>query len=268
MGKKQDGVKLFHEYYQSIYGDRWDSLYDAMKKPREEYWTLTNDQSQAHLGVHGLVANSNMEGYFIDPASVYAVLALGIKPGDKVLDACSAPGGKALTIMRILSGEGFLQCNERSTQRLRRLKQNMLQFGLYENVGFSQYDSGEPDRTGVLYDKIIVDAPCSSERHWITDGLLADWRRGRAKYLSIIQHRMLCACWERLQVGGTLLYSTCAISDIENDGVITKFLKKRQAEIIQNETAFCATRWGVHIIPDELSGWGPIYYTILRKNNV
>ena len=132
------------------------------------------------------------------------------------------------------------------------------------------------------FDAILLDAPCSSERHVLADEkYLSEWSPSRIKTLSMAQWALLSSAWRMLREGGFLLYSTCALSPDENDNVIEKLLKKFddvqvcQPEISLNYKDFTGselpeyenTKFGAHILPDKANGAGPLYFCLLRKNH-
>jgi 16S rRNA C967 or C1407 C5-methylase (RsmB/RsmF family) len=118
------------------------------------------------------------------------------------------------------------------------------------------------------WDRILLDVPCSSERHILASSRhLARWTRSRTKHLAVQQFAMLAAAVDAAKPGGYVLYSTCALSPAENDGVIDKALKKRagrfsvrSAEVEWAEP----TRHGYQILPDTACGRGPIYLSLLE----
>ena len=267
MARKKDGSALFDEYFQDHYHDQWPDLLQAMQQDRKHYLALTQDLSKEYHGISGVISSKDAKGsYFIDPASIYPVLALDIQPGHCVYDACAAPGGKSLLILRLLRGEGHLFCSDASRDRMHRLIHNLEAFGVHKNYQTWQHDALKTSDVG-LVDRVLLDAPCSSERHWIEKHLLADWRIGRTKHLAIKQHALLCRVWEKLRVGGKLVYSTCSISPEENDKVIAKFLKKRDGMSEFRIQFGEKTQFGHIILPHQYQGAGPVYYAVLIKNS-
>lgn len=249
----------FFEYFQGIFGDRWESLKQAMggeNRPME-------------------LKFCDREAYYLDEASWFAANALGVQPGHDVLDMCAAPGGKTLVLASCLAGSGSLQSNDRSPDRRERLKhvvENCLPRDWASVVTVTGYSG---DRFGRYraesFDRILVDAPCSSERH-VMESLehLAIWNPKRIKRLAVEQGALLASGVDALRVGGELVYSTCALADEENDAVVAKILKKRkgQLEILPLEPKFEGTErteFGVRMLPDLCGGRGPIYCCKMKK---
>lgn len=251
MAKKSDerrGAGAFDRHFAAIYGDRWDALRAALAAPA---------RPEAHL--EGLV-----KPYYLDGASVRAARALDVQPGDEVLDMCAAPGGKTLVLALALAGTGRLVSNDRSADRRGRLKRVVdehLPEASKANLTVTGYDATQwgLHEHGV-YDRILLDAPCSSERHLIhSPGHLADWSPNRTKALAQQAMAMLCAALEALKPGGWLLYSTCSISPEENEGLLGRFATKRPgAWSLIDQTL---------VLPDGAEGEGPLFYALMKKSD-
>ena len=242
-----------------MFGERWPALLEALKGE--------GCATELRFG-------DGLEPYYLDEASVFAAKSLGVEPGDRVLDMCAAPGGKSLVLASGLKGEGSLQSNDRSPDRRLRLS-HVLENSLPEQwrsvVSVTGYDGvkfGMHKKES--YDRILLDAPCSSDRHVLNaPEHLKVWSVKRVKRLAVEQGSLLASAVDALAPGGTLVYSTCALSPMENDDVVKKILKKRPAmrldEIAQIPAGADRTECGVHILPDRAAGRGPIYCARLVK---
>jgi 16S rRNA C967 or C1407 C5-methylase (RsmB/RsmF family) len=119
------------------------------------------------------------------------------------------------------------------------------------------------------YDAILLDAPCSSERHVLQDPkALALWGPARTKHLAVQQFAMLAAALEAVKPGGHVLYSTCSISSLENEAVVERLAKKRSGryEEIPVEAPFSEElSHGRIILPDTAQGKGPLYFCLIRR---
>lgn len=247
----------FDRFYREMYPVRWDQLKSALLESSET------------MGF----AEDLLQPYFLDEASVIAASLLPVQPGDAVLDMCAAPGGKSLVLATRLHGSGSLVCNDRSSQRRARLKRvidDHLPASFRSIVSITSHDAtkwGLHERDA--YDAILLDAPCSSERHVLQDPkALAIWGPARTKHLAIQQFAMLAAALDAVRVGGHILYSTCSISTLENEGVIAKLQKKRvgRYEEIHLEAPFSEKRdHGAIILPDSGGGRGPLYFCLIRR---
>lgn len=256
--KEKDGAELFDKYYRDIYVNRWENLKQAMLKESEPV----------------LLSEELTEPYYMDRASITAALALPVKEGDNVLDMCAAPGGKTLSIALRLKGTGSLVSNDRSPARRQRLKkviETCLPEEYRSNLTISGHDSTkwglyEKDK----YDCVLLDAPCSSERHVLQDeSELAKWSANRPKMLALTQFAMLAAALDAVRVGGYILYSTCSVNPEEDGRVIDKLFRKRndRFEIVKTDsnTDPSYKGYGNIILPDTSNGSGPLYYCLIRR---
>ncbi|EKD27526.1 MAG: hypothetical protein ACD_79C00682G0006 [uncultured bacterium] len=296
MRVKKHGVAEFDCFYNEIYGDRWRSLKDALLKPVNHVarFNLFADKNKFHdLRNFKLLGNFNniyesssiapdfheMKDenalryfYFMDIASIYPVTALDVKTGHNVLDMCAAPGGKSLILAENLRAEGFLKLNDSSMPRINRLKNVLADYipsDFLKNISI-RLNKAETLclKERELYDRILLDAPCSSERHLLhKPENLNEWSRSRTKMLAQRQYAMLSSAIRILKKEGLLVYSTCSISPFENDDNIFKLKKKnsQNIEIIKrNFDIGEPTELGWCIMPDKFS-CGPIYFAIIRK---
>ena len=249
----------FFDYFEEVYGERWPALLESLK---------------GEGCATKLQFDDALEPYFLDEASVFAAKALAVEPGMDVLDMCAAPGGKSLVIASMLKGAGSLQCNDRSPDRRLRL-QHVLENSLPESwrsiINVTGYDGVKFGmHKKECYDRILLDAPCSSDRHVLNSpSRLEVWSVKRVKRLSVEQGSLLASAVDALRPGGELIYGTCALSPLENDAVVAKILKKRKMmEFVRIEDlpeGADRTELGVHILPDKTRGCGPIYCAKMRK---
>lgn len=253
-------AEAFQEHYGSVYGARWETLRAAL---------------QGAPVYRELRFGEDLESYFLDEASAVCAEQLDVRPGMQVLDMCAAPGGKSLVLASRLMGEGLLMSNDRSADRrlrLRRVLDASLPEAWRSVVQISGHDATrwgvhEKDR----WDRILLDAPCSSERHVLESPRhLDEWSFSRIKRLSEQQGAMLAAAVDALRPGGEMVYSTCALAAEENDQVVEKILKKRKDKVEPMLASIAlegaeATEYGVHMLPDRTAGRGPIYYARLRR---
>lgn len=243
----------FERYYESIFGSRWEALRAILLETKE---AVSYDR-----GIE--------EPYFMDRASVLAAESLRIPEEGEILDACAAPGGKSLVIASRMGRSVRLLSNELSSDRRRRLVDVLnrhLPPGLRQQVTVSGFDAAalarRPAERG-RFRAILLDAPCSSERHVIADPkALAQWTRNRPRSLSQRQWALLSSAFLVLAPGGSLVYATCALSPEENDGVVRRLIKKYGAQVQLDKADFEEgeeTEFGKHILPDTSGGMGPMY---------
>lgn len=213
--KKLSGAEGFESYYAGLFGERWQKIKAAFSKsPDYVEWKA-----------------GGAESYFLDSASVRAAVSLPLSGAKKILDMCAAPGGKTLVLASNMDDDAILYSNERSPERKRRLDRTV-QTCLPEEIS-SRVKTSCKDGAKLclesqnLFDRILLDAPCSSERHVLADPkYLSEWSPSRIKTLSVSQWALLSSAWRILAPGGFMVYSTCALSPDENDKVISKLLKK------------------------------------------
>jgi 16S rRNA C967 or C1407 C5-methylase (RsmB/RsmF family) len=120
------------------------------------------------------------------------------------------------------------------------------------------------------FDRVLVDAPCSGERHLLANkSELEVWSPARSKNLAVRQYALLASALAVVKRGGRVVYSTCSISPLENDGVVAKLLKKRPGEVrilkpegLSDKTE--PTEHGAIVLPDR-DGRGPIYFSVIER---
>jgi 16S rRNA (cytosine1407-C5)-methyltransferase len=249
--------KEFDVYYRALYGGRWDGLKAALLEPalRSPYT--------------GTLRPGTARPYLMDYASVLAARSLRLPLEGFLLDACAAPGGKTLVLASESVAAVKILANEPSAARRRRLV-NVLDEHLdgetRGRVTVSGFDAaalaakkGEHGR----FDGILLDAPCSSERHVLSNKKhLAKWTQARPRFLAKRQWALLSAAFLLLKEGGSLVYSTCALSFEENDGVAARLPAKYGVNVKIDRPDFSEgedTGYGRIILPDAASGIGPMY---------
>lgn len=266
--KKLSGAEGFEAYYSNLFDERWQSI--------KESFSLEPDYAEWKAG--------GEKSYFLDSASVRAAVSLPLENAMDILDLCAAPGGKTLVLASNMNSEANLLSNERSPERKNRLVNTVrdcLPPEIQERVTVICKDGAQMClKNEEKFDAILLDAPCSSERHVLADPkYLSDWSPSRIKTLSMAQWALLSSAWRMLRPEGYLLYSTCALSPDENDNVVAKLLKKfdnaklcepkislnyknfTQSELPEYEK----TEFGAHVLPDKAGGAGPLYFCLLQK---
>lgn len=254
--KARENASAFDDYYKSIYSDRWNTLKEAL---------LLKTQTVPF-------SNNLIKPYYLDEASILVASILPIKGDEKILDMCAAPGGKTLVLSSFLK-TGTILANDRSRDRKSRLDKV-----IKEHLAIERQEMiTTTNRNAALFykdypssfDCVLLDAPCSSERHVINDEKhLALWNISRPKRLAIEQFGLLCSALEVVKVGGYILYSTCAITNEEDEEVIKKLLfrRKDRFEVVPFELEYAEDReFGKIILPDKADGKGPLYAALLKR---
>ena len=130
--------------------------------------------------------------YLQEPSAMTTASLSGVKPGDKVLDLCAAPGGKSTELAALLKGEGILYSNDVSSSRAKALLKNIELFGA-GNVVISSEEAFKLEAFYTEYfDKIIIDAPCSGEGMFRKDrAVLSAYEKRGSEYFAPIQKNIL-----------------------------------------------------------------------------
>jgi 16S rRNA (cytosine967-C5)-methyltransferase len=197
---------------------------------------------------------------------------LCLEPGQRVLDACAAPGGKTALMAERESGLARLTALDIDSGRLTRVRENLARGGLEASVLTGDAASPGAWWDGTPFDRILLDAPCSAlgviRRH-------PDIRLRRSPKdidkMPPIQGRLLRASWGLLARGGRLVYSTCTVTRSENRDVIAAFLKDTPDADVAPAPEWPAwpgfgeaDAYGVQILPGEAGADG-FYYAALTK---
>ena len=165
--------------------------------------------------------------YLQEPSAMTPAACLPVEEGDRVLDLCAAPGGKATELAAKLQGTGILVANDISNSRAKGLLKNLELFG----AGNILVTSETPERLCLYFegwfDKILVDAPCSGEGMFRKEpAMVRDWQEKGPSFYAPIQKEILLQAARLLRPGGLLLYSTCTFSVRENEESVLTLLRR------------------------------------------
>lgn len=271
---KLKGAGGFEQYYQALFTTRWPELKTALLKEASPVaW-----QADVHLSP-----------YYLDAASIRAAVSLPVAGAKALLDLCAAPGGKTLVLSSLMEEDATLLSNERSRERLSRLVRVADQHmtgGVRRRVSICGKDGATLCKNPANhFDRILLDAPCSSERHLLSSPqYLEQWSPARIKTLAMAQWALLSSAYRMLNPEGYLLYATCALSPEENDKVVDRLTAKfPDVELVQDlppvpekVSQFCQlplpepekTRLGFHVLPDTAGGAGPLYFSLIHKKTM
>ena len=160
-----------------------------------------------------------------DEASQTVPLLLDTQSGDRVLDLCAAPGGKTPSLVRSAGASGIVVAADRHAHRLRAMREQFKRLGLTQ-VSLIELDATSALPFGILFNRILVDAPCSGT------GTLARhpeirWRLKSEQLAEFhaLQTALLKSALQQLAPGGRLVYSTCSIEPEENERVVEEALR-------------------------------------------
>ncbi|HXF66276.1 MAG TPA: 16S rRNA (cytosine(967)-C(5))-methyltransferase RsmB, partial [Burkholderiales bacterium] len=199
-----------------------------------------------------------------DLAAQLAAPLLDLADGQRVLDACAAPGGKSAHILELARVE--LVALDADARRLERVRENLTRLGLEARIVVG--DACDPAQwwDGGLFDRILLDAPCTASgvarRHpdvkWLR-------RESDIAQFAERQGRMLDALWRLLRGGGKLLYATCSVFREENTEQVERFLERHRdatrlaLPAVDNDPELPAGQ----LLPDE--GHDGFFYALLGK---
>ena len=277
----------------SAWPQHWRQILDAGNSQPQMFVRASCDSSQAHamLGDAGIEVldgslpqslrlprpqpAASLPGYnegllhVQDESAQLAAPLLALAPGMRVLDACSAPGGKALHCLHLCPQINLtaLDCDG---QRLAALRQNLHRCGLQDCAQIMHADAADTGAwwDGSPFERILLDAPCSAT------GVIR--RHPDIKHLRQPQDisasaqrasAMLDALWEVLAPGGLLLYANCSIMPQENSAVVEHFMERTGdcKERPINAAWGLAQRRGRQLLPMQDGGDG-FYYALLERS--
>lgn len=165
--------------------------------------------------------------YLQEPSAMTPADRLLIEPGDRVLDVCAAPGGKATELGAKLQGKGVLMANDISNSRAKGLLKNIELFGIGNMLVLSEEPGKLTEYFPEYFDKILIDAPCSGEGMFRKDKkMVKAWEEHGPEFFSKIQRSIITQAASMLRPGGMMLYSTCTFDPSENEQTIEYLLEE------------------------------------------
>lgn len=223
--------------------------------------------------------------YLQEPSAMTPASRLKVQPGERVLDLCAAPGGKATELGAALQGEGLLVANDINTARAKALLRNLELFGISNSFVTNEPPYVLAERFPEFFHKIMVDAPCSGEGMFRKNPAVVDsWQEKGPEYFSKLQREIIVQAADMLLPGGMMFYSTCTFSPLENEKTITHLLKERpdmevipmedyegfaegltsyRGEVFDESCKLCRRIW-----PHKMSGEGHFMALLHKKNGV
>lgn len=202
-----------------------------------------------------------------DEAAQLCTTLMDLAPGQRVLDACAAPGGKTCAILEACAGLTEVVAIDESADRLPRVQENLERLDL--NATLKQADAAATDTwwDGDPFDRILLDVPCSASgvirRHPDIKMLR---RESDVTPLAAVQLGLLDALWAILKPGGRLVYATCSVFPQENHRIIQRFRKGQTDAILVEPQALWGRDMGAgrQLLPDPDSHDG-FFYAVLEK---
>lgn len=255
---------------------------NVRRQPRENYLQRLRDAGIAATALDAVptavvlespVAVSALPGFDVgdvsvqDAAAQLAAIYLDAQPGQRVLDACAAPGGKSAHLLE--QGTGIeLTALDIDKDRVALIESNLKRLGLTADVRHG--DATEPDAWWDRrpFDRILIDAPCSAtgviRRH---PDIKLRRRQEDLDKLAATQEQMLAHLWPLLRPGGKLLYATCSVLAVENEKRIAAFLANHPDAVEQplSQTAAQKRAHGIQILPGRETMDGFFYACLVKR---
>jgi len=240
-----------------IYGERQaGEIVRSMTAPKRETYWVNSLKPAAPLAGHepfdGLPgcfvappgdrealmrADATLAGslYPQNPSSVLATRVLAPEPDEEVLDLAAAPGGKTLQMAALMHNTGRIAAVEPVKARFHRMRANLARCGV-SNVQFYQADGrGIGRKVPGRFDRVLLDAPCSSESRIRLDdpSSYAHWKPRKVRECARKQRALIVSAFAALRPGGRLLYCTCSFAPEENELVVAHLLREApEADVV------------------------------------
>ena len=201
-----------------------------------------------------------------DPAAQFAIELLALEPNMHVLDACAAPGGKTCHMLEEMQPL-FVIALDQDAQRLEKVQENLKRLALKAELCCESVENFSQNYKGPLFDRILLDAPCSATGVIRRHPDIKVLRQGTdIRHLANTQLKLLQAVWPLLKADGRLVYATCSVLPMENTKVLETFLAEQSdaQALAFNLTVGITTAVGQQIFPtiDNQDGF---YYAVLKK---
>lgn len=178
--------------------------------------------------------DEHRRGLFVaqDVSSMIPPLVLNPKAGDVVLDMTAAPGMKTCQMAELMQNQGAIVALDSNRERLKGLRFNLNRLGVINTLVVQAFS--ESFRPRLQFDKVLLDAPCSSEgvvrKRW---DALKNWSPNLVMRKAELQKQLIRTAFDCLKEGGELVYSTCTLSPEENEEIIQFLLSKHPNAKIQ-----------------------------------
>ena len=165
--------------------------------------------------------------YSQEPSAMSAAPLLEVQKGERVLDLCSAPGGKGTQLACAMHGEGIIVLNEPVLSRAKILSQNVERMGIKNAVVTSELPEKLSPYFLGYFDKILVDAPCSGEGMFRKNAQEAyeEWSEENVALCAERQSRIMREAVKMLKEGGKIVYSTCTFAPAEDEEQVREILR-------------------------------------------
>ena len=226
------------------------------------HWSPVGIWVQSHSSVHQLPGYR--EGLFQVQGEASQLVSYLLSPqkGERILDACAAPGGKTTHIAELTADTGELIALDKSERGIEKIRENVARLGL-ASISDARSDVSRqlPTEFGIPYDRILVDAPCSG-LGTLRSHPETKWHRDQSdiKRLAHLQKNIVNQVAHYLNPGGILVYSTCTLTNDENENVVEEFLEHHKEFVLENAAAY---------LPEKASSLvqGTYFLTLPHRDN-
>lgn len=196
--------------------------------------------------------------YVQEPSAMSAAPLLNIQPGERVLDLCSAPGGKGTQLAQRLKGKGIIVLNEIDYSRAKILARNVERLGVTNAI----VTCAPPEKIAKAFkgyfDKVLVDAPCSGEGMFLKEpNAVTEWSEKNVEACALRQKQILECAQSLLKDGGGMVYSTCTFAPCEDELQVEDFIKSYPNFVLVEQHK---------LFPHEVKGEGH-FVALLKKND-
>ncbi len=250
-----------------------DELQNTVKEPAEQLSGLPAALKLAQpMSMAALPGFAEGRVSIQDGGAQLATLLLDPQAGERVLDACAAPGGKSAHMLETCNGELILTAIDNDARRLENVQQTLDRVGHQAQLICADAGATESWWDGQAFDRVLIDAPCSASGVIRRHPDIKFTRRARdIPVLAKRQLALLDALWPLLRPGGRLLYVTCSVLDAENSAVVNEFLKQNSNAVTHsklpagtNEALMVARPAGWQVLPGtaDLDGF---YFACIEK---
>ena len=156
--------------------------------------------------------------YIQEPSAMLPAELLGVRPGERVLDLCAAPGGKSTQLIDAMEDRGLLVANDISASRGRAVVKNLERFGAGHVLVTAETPKRLTESFGGYFDRILADVPCSGEGMFRREpAMCREWKEKGPDFYRPLQREILAEAVKMLRPGGYLVYSTCTFNRMENE---------------------------------------------------
>ncbi len=166
--------------------------------------------------------------YVQEAASMIPPLVLDPKENELILDLAASPGSKTTQMAGMMKNSGLIIANDVRIDRIKAISMNLQRIGV-SNTIVTRGDGSKIGKLGAVFDKVLVDAPCSAEgairKNYKT---ITEWSLEVVKSLRSVQKKLIQAGFDSLKPGGRLVYSTCTLTPEEDESVVSYLLENNK----------------------------------------